>query len=31
MEFYRHASVPAEFHLELVKKYGTVLVAEDEE
>ena len=31
MEFSRYAPVPAEVHLELVKKYGTGLVAEDEE
>ena len=31
MEFSRYAPVPAEVHLELVKKYGTGLVPEDEE
>ena len=31
MEFSRYAPVPAEVHLELVKKYGTGLVAADEE
>jgi elongation factor G len=31
MEFSRYAPVPAEVHLELVKKYGTGLIAEDEE
>jgi elongation factor G len=31
MEFSRYAPVPAEVHQELVKKYGTGLVAEDEE
>jgi elongation factor G len=31
MEFSRYAPVPAEVHLELVKKYGTGLVADDEE
>jgi elongation factor G len=31
MEFSRYAPVPAEVHLELVKKFGTGLVAEDEE
>ena len=31
MEFSRYAPVPAEVHLELVKKYGTGLVSEDEE
>jgi elongation factor G len=31
MEFSRYAPVPAEVHLELVKKYGTGLIEEDEE
>jgi elongation factor G len=31
MEFSRYAPVPAEVHTELVKKYGTGLVADDEE
>src|SRR5207249_4501581 len=31
MEFSRYAPVPAEVHLELVKKYGTGLIAADEE
>ena len=31
MEFSRYAPVPAEVHQELVKKYGTGLIAEDEE
>jgi elongation factor G len=31
MEFSRYAPVPAEVHTELVKKYGTGLIAEDEE
>jgi elongation factor G len=31
MEFSRYAPVPAEVHAELVKKYGTGLIAEDEE
>jgi len=31
MEFSRYAPVPAEVHLELVKKYGTGLIADDEE
>ena len=31
MEFSRYAPVPQEVHLELVKKYGTGLIAEDEE
>ena len=31
MEFSRYAPVPAEVHLDLVKKFGTGLVAEDEE
>jgi hypothetical protein len=31
MEFSRYAPVPAEVHLELVKKYGTGLISEDEE
>ncbi len=31
MEFSRYAPVPAEVHQELVKKYGTGLVADDEE
>jgi hypothetical protein len=31
MEFSRYAPVPAEVHKELVEKYGTGLVADDEE
>jgi elongation factor G len=31
MEFSRYAPVPAEVHTELVKKYGTGLIADDEE
>jgi elongation factor G len=31
MEFSKYAPVPSEVHLELVKKYGTGLIAEDEE
>jgi elongation factor G len=31
MEFSRYAPVPAEVHAELVKKYGTGLIADDEE
>ena len=31
MEFSRYAPVPAEVHQELVKKYGTGLIADDEE
>ena len=31
MEFSRYAPVPSEVHQELVKKYGTGLVPEDEE
>jgi elongation factor G len=31
MEFSRYAPVPAEVHMELVKKYGTGMIAEDEE
>jgi elongation factor G len=31
MEFSRYAPVPQEVHLELVKKYGTGLIAADEE
>ncbi len=31
MEFSRYAPVPSEVHQELVKKYGTGLIAEDEE
>ena len=31
MEFSRYAPVPSEVHLELVKKYGTGLVADDED
>jgi elongation factor G len=31
MEFSRYAPVPAEVHQELIKKYGTGLVADDEE
>ena len=31
MEFAKYAPVPAEVHKELVEKYGTGLVADDEE
>ena len=31
MEFSRYAPVPAEVHQELIKKYGTGLIAEDED